>query len=122
MSDDDADGARQVLVNYVKATDYREVHCDGAIGGITPQGAVWIGFYAERMPIPRLTEMTLLPVEGGFQADNANPEKSIESKDGLLRAMQVGCYMDVASLESLYGWIGKQLERAEELRLKASDE
>src|SRR5215470_14835420 len=37
--------------NYIKGPTYREIPCDGVLGGRTPHGLLWMSIYSERTPI-----------------------------------------------------------------------
>src|SRR5450755_4020571 len=43
----------EVAFDYIKATDFRVIWVDGAIGGPTAQGHLHVALYAERPAIPR---------------------------------------------------------------------
>ena len=45
----------------MKSNAFREVACDGALGGPTSQKKLWIAFYTERLPIPRIAEYNVVP-------------------------------------------------------------
>jgi hypothetical protein len=47
---DDAE-ATTVDINYLKSISFREVACDGVLGGPTPHGKLWLAFYTERLPL-----------------------------------------------------------------------
>jgi hypothetical protein len=47
----------KIQFHYIKGPDYREAACHGVIGGPTPAGKVWLAFFSERGPIPRVVEL-----------------------------------------------------------------
>jgi hypothetical protein len=103
--------APTIDVHYVKSTAYREVSCDGAVGGETPANKLWIGFYSERLPIPRVVQHQLLRTdkEGEFQMDPDKPPVPIEGRTGILRNLEFGLYLSSATAASLHEWLGHQL-------------
>ncbi|MBR1154875.1 hypothetical protein [Bradyrhizobium sp. JYMT SZCCT0428] len=108
-----ADGERPTIdIHYQKSTEFREVACDGALGGPTPQGKVWLAFYNERFPLPRIVRQGLKLSEGesGFTLDNSHPAEIIEAKRGLIRSVEFGIYMSVDTAAELHEWLGKLLQ------------
>lgn len=112
MTGADEKGAPFVTINYIKSGAFREATCDGVIGGPTPNGNLWIAFFTERFPLPRMVRHKLKPSgsEGAFTLDEESPPELIESREGVVRNVEFGVYMDVESAEKLYAWLGKSLE------------
>jgi len=54
---------RTVDINYIKSADFREVACDGVIGGPTPNQKLWVAFYTERLPCPGSFAIRLFQVD-----------------------------------------------------------
>ncbi|HEY8031547.1 MAG TPA: hypothetical protein VIF02_03955, partial [Methylocella sp.] len=75
--------------HYIKSPDYREIACHGAIGSPTPTGKIWVAFYAERTPIPRVVGYNIPSVPEGqplqFSESTAGPPVSIEARQGVVR-------------------------------------
>jgi hypothetical protein len=88
---------------------FREVHADGAFGGITPRGLIHFVLYAERVPIPR--EMVY-----DVQDDSLieKPELRV-SREGIIRELQVGAYLSIDTAEALSKWLQQQVEEARKL-------
>ena len=107
-------------IHYIKSAGYREVSCDGVMGGPTPQAKLWMGFYTERFPIPRITYHTLKPEPGGaFTVDDSTIPVGVETREGVVRNIEVGTYMDLAVAQRLHAWLGdriKDLEAAHRLK------
>ena len=55
------DEASFIDIHYMKTSDFREIACDGALGGPTPHGKLWLAFYSERYPLPRVMRQKLAP-------------------------------------------------------------
>lgn len=102
--------------HYIKGPDYREAACHGAIGGPTPQGKLWLGFFAERHPIPRIVEFEVSPPSGSlWQFDErAQPPTNVESRQGVIRHVEFGVYLDVDVAERLHQWLGENVARIRE--------
>lgn len=101
-----------VDIHYQKTADFREVACDGALGGPTPQGKVWLAFYSERFPLPRIVRQDLVADEetGEFNVDHSKPATIVEAKRGIIRNVEFGVYMSVETASQLHEWLGKFLE------------
>jgi hypothetical protein len=106
------DNPRTVAINYLKSNDFREIACDGAIGGLTPRGKLWVAFYAERFPLPRIVEHDLV-------RDEENPDqvaidltsgRVLESRSGIIRHIEFGAYLTVDAAKGLHDWLGKQID------------
>ena len=108
-----ADGENPAIdIHYQKTPDFREVACDGALGGPTPQGKVWLAFYSERFPLPRIVRQDLVVNEGAeaFTLDKNKPATIVETKRGIIRSVEFGVYMSVDTAADLYDWLGKMLK------------
>jgi hypothetical protein len=103
--------------NYIKGPTYREVVCDGAIGGRTREGGLlWMSLFAERGPIPRIVEYEVEATEGSetvtFNEHEAKPV-SVESRLGIVRHIEVTAYMNLSVAKRLHKWLGDHIEAME---------
>lgn len=100
-----------VDVHYLKSGNYREAACDGAVGGRTPSDKIWVGFYSERLPLPRVVRHQLKPVgdAGEFQMDLEKPPIPLEGRAGIVRNLEFGLYMNADVARELHDWLGKRL-------------
>lgn len=111
MPDENSAGAPQSLtINYLKSSDFREVACDGVLGGPTPTGNLWLAFYTERFPLPRIVRHKLKSIEGAYAIDDEVPAEPVESREGIIRNVEFGLYMSVATAEQLHAWLGRTIE------------
>lgn len=103
--------APTIDVNYIKSAQYREVSCDGAVGGPTPGNKLWVGFYTERLPIPRVVQHTLKSSgsSGEFQIDTDVPPVPLDSRSGIIRNMEFGLYLTQDTAAELHAWLGRHL-------------
>jgi hypothetical protein len=110
MTDDAPDPT--IDINYLKSGDYREVSCDGAVGGPTPSEKIWIGFYTERLPVARVVRHKLLPIEGTeeFILDPNSEPVTIDSRAGVIRNLEFGLYLTQDTAKHLHEWLGKQIK------------
>jgi hypothetical protein len=105
------DSPKTVAINYLKSNDFREIACDGAIGGPTPHGKLWVAFYSERFPLPRIVEHNLIRDEGNPDqvTIDLTSGRVIESRSGIVRHIEFGAYLSLDAAKSLHDWLGKQL-------------
>lgn len=111
-------GPIKLSFHYVKSNDYREFSCHGVLGGYTPQGNMWITFYAERPAIPRTIEYEV-PVDasGGFTFDEASATPAnLDTRGGLIRHVEACTYLDLDTAERLHLWLGSQIEELKKIR------
>ncbi|MCC6572194.1 MAG: hypothetical protein IT462_00255 [Planctomycetes bacterium] len=92
-----------VPYHYVKCTDFRTIHVDGAIGGPTPRGLIHVAVYSERPAIPQRIDVGI-GVDGRL-----NQEVSRSGKDGILRELQCDLVLDLNAAESLANWLNRNI-------------
>jgi hypothetical protein len=102
--------------HYIKGSGYRETSCHGAIGGVTAQRKIWMAFFSERGPIPRVVEFEIEAPEGTsaveFNESAAKPTH-VEGRQGIVRQVEFSTYMDLEIATRVHTWLG---ERIAELR------
>lgn len=105
--------------HYIKGKDFRSIHVDGAIGGLTNKGFMHIALFAERAPIPQKT--TFRVTSDGMLGDEIVSERV--SKEGVIREMQVDLIMNEDTARDLRNWLDQRLEDVEARRkeLKAEN-
>ena len=107
-----ADQPKTIDFHYLKAPDFRSVHIDGAIGGLTSKGFLHMALFAERSAIPRKVAYNVLP--GGKLGDEI--EGSRESKQGIIREMEIDLIMNEETAIELRIWLDQNLEEFEKRR------
>ena len=101
------DDAR-VDINYIKSAAFREVACDGVVGGPTPNGKIWISFYTERFPLPRISRHTVTKNEdGSYVVEMPGIE---EGRKGIVRNIEFGVYMSQDEARTLANWLTESLD------------
>lgn len=113
-SDDKSAGT--IDLNYLKSEHYREAPCDGVVGGVTPHRKIWLAFYAERYPMPRIVRHALSKTEreGQVEIDSAVPPQNIEGRSGLIRNIEFGVYLNLDTATGLRKWLDEQIKQLEE--------
>jgi hypothetical protein len=99
---------KKITFHYLKSSGYRDTHCDGVFGGMTPGGGyLWIGFFSERTPVPKEAVHEAIPVAGiedGVAAGRLISEES-DIKEGVIRTLEAGVFMDVNLAENFKKWL-----------------
>lgn len=90
---------------------YREIHVDGAHGGITPKGLVQLSFFSERFPIPKSTDFKIL--SNGQIGERI--KDSSDSKSGVIREFEIGVYMDVNTTKQVIKLLNDKIQEFEKL-------
>jgi hypothetical protein len=104
-----ADVPNTVSFFYIKGTQFRVVHSDGAIGGITPRGFIHCAFYNERPAIPQV------------QTHNVSPEGqlsdpvSTEGKVGIVREIDFDVIMTKQAAVDLRDWLTQQINALDQI-------
>lgn len=76
-----------VTFYYEKGNNFRVVHVDGVIGGMTPTRDIFVSLYNQRTALPKVVEQEITP-DGKLGAGTVK-----ESKHGIFREMEVGLVM-----------------------------
>jgi hypothetical protein len=93
--------------HYIKGNQFRVMHIDGAIGGMTPQGLMSIVLYSERFPIPLQTVHEIS--EGKMLG---TPQSGI-ARDGIVREAEADLIMTLEVAKGLVDWLSKAIEQTE---------
>lgn len=83
------------------SNNFKQLHVDGAYGGLTPKGLINLNFYAERFPIPK---SIILDVTANTTT------KSSDSVRGIIREYEVGVYMDLEVAQQIADFLLKRIE------------
>jgi hypothetical protein len=105
----------RLAFHYIKSPEYREISAHGALGGPTPRGDIWMSLFGERYPIPRIVEYAVAGKPGDaitIDESTAQPT-NVESRQGVIRHVEVTVYMTSDMAKRLHGWLGKQIEVVE---------
>jgi len=89
-----------ITFNYIKGTQHRVIHIDGAMGSLTPQGFVVANLYSERFPIPKETTHTVIDGKGVSGVPDM-----IEGKKGIVREIDVTAVLTPESAKRLGEWL-----------------
>ena len=101
---------QEIRFEYIKSNSYRDIHVDGAFGGITTKGYVFMSIFSERNPIP--TAITHRLKEDG----TLGKELSREGRKCVLRTVESVLFMDIDTAESVAQWILQKTKALKEVR------
>ena len=97
--------------HYIKANQFRVIHADGVHGGLHPRGNIQMSFFSERVPIPKRVSHEI--DEDGKLGKEIVSER--ETRDGIVREVEVGVVMGVSEARSLVKWLQQKIRAYEKL-------
>ncbi len=98
--------------HYLKSSEFRSIHVDGAVGGIHPSGrGLHLAMFVERIPVPQQTDYEVNP-DGMLGAEI---EGSRVAREGIVRELQIDAFMDRTTAGMLHDLLGTLLKRLKEL-------
>lgn len=103
----DSNQPTQIDFFYMKSQGYRNYHADGAAGGRTPSGELFLNFYVERGAIPQ-RERYELKADGQLGGLIES-----EGKNGIVRDIECGVVLSIRAAKDLRDWLTKMTEGRE---------
>jgi hypothetical protein len=97
---------KRLEFSYRESPAYRTVSVQGAYGGLTPRGDIFLGVYSERTHFPDTSILEIGP------QGELGPEK-FRITQGVVREVQVGLMMDLNTAKSLQDWLKTHIETLE---------
>lgn len=94
---------------YIKSGQFRVLHVDGILGGITPKGLIHIATYRERPAIPQTSDHAITP-----QGD-LSPPVAQEGKAGIVREMDADLILSRQTAVEIRDWLTQRIEELEKL-------
>ena len=108
---------KKIEFHNIVSEGFREMHVDGAHGGLTPKGHINLSFYAERFPIPKSNVLTLDEDKGVYMDAGVGED----SKEGIIRRYEFGVFMDLKTATEIYNFIGSKIAELESLTQPQND-
>lgn len=108
----EASSPDKLRIEYIKSSCFRVVRADGAIGGTSPRLELFITFYSERFPIPKVLVYQATP--DGAPGEELSSER--ESKAGIIREAEVAITMDLPTAKSFASWLNDKIVELEKTR------
>jgi hypothetical protein len=94
---------------YLKNPQFRVVHVDGGLGGVTPRGLIHLAVYSERPAIPQAHVQDITP-EGKL-----SPPHAAEGKEGIVRELDVDLMMSKQTATEIRDWLTTKLTELQRL-------
>jgi hypothetical protein len=104
--------SKKLRIEYQKSQSFRVIHSDGAYGGTSPRLQLFIAFYSERFPIPKV--LTYETDAAGAPREEIVAER--ESKEGVIREVEVGITMDLNAAKGFAAWLNERVSELEKQR------
>ena len=102
---------KSIIIHNIKNPGFRQIHVDGAQGGLTPSGFVNLNFFSQRGVIPKGTEFAI--------KENGNVGEVLknleDTKSGIIREFEFGVYMDIKACKNLINFLSKKIEEFDSL-------
>jgi hypothetical protein len=105
---------KTVLFKYIFPTDTRELHVDGAFGGLAPDGTIRMAVYSERQAIPNVEKRLVKP--DNTLGDQIGEEKKYE----FVRIVQASLVFNTETAKSFINWLGDRIKELEQFKEEAS--
>lgn len=94
---------KEIDFHYVKSNFFRTIHIDGAYGGLTPGGGIFMGLFSQRFPIPQ-------KVTSEIEDGQIGKEVRKELRSGIFREVEAGVIMDKETAINLRAWLGAKIK------------
>lgn len=97
----------KIKIYYEKNPQYRTIYVDGLIGGPTATGCLNLNFFSTRNSIPKSVEHEL-NIDGSISNEG---KISDDSKEGIIREIEFGVYLNEKTAQEVYDLLGKFLKK-----------
>ncbi len=97
---------KEIEFDYIKSNFFRVIRADGAFGGLAPNGAIHMGIYSERQPIPQ-------KVVHAVQDGQLGPEllDKRQGRKAVIREMEVDVVLDIGQAIGLRQWLDDKIDQ-----------
>lgn len=92
---------------YKEAASYKAVRAHGVYGGITPRAEIFIAMFSERLPFPEAGHIDV------FRDGRPSEEIDERMSGGVVREIEVGVTMDLATARNFRDWIDEKIQSLE---------
>ena len=97
----------EVKIRYTRSNSARVIHADGAWGGLTTSGHIFISFFSDLQSPPDHTTYTV-------EAGRVTGEQPVRS-GGPIREIEVDVIMNIDVARSVRDWFDQQIKARDEL-------
>ena len=102
----------KVAFHYLKSTQFRVVHTDGAVGGITPSGYLHLALFSERAAIP---QRVVQEVSSDGKLGAEIPDEGF-SRGGIVRELEVDAVFSIETAKMVRDFLSTQIEKLESIK------
>lgn len=113
---EEAKGVKKVAFHYLKSTQFRVVHGDGIVGGVTPGNDLHFSVFSERAAIPQMV------VVGLNDDGTLGAEISRVGRKGVVREVEVDVIMDLRAAIGFRDWLVGRIEEMQKNETSAGGE
>lgn len=107
-----------IKFDYLKTTQFRNIHVDGAVGGLAPNGNIQMAVYSERPAIPQQTTQKI--DEKGVLAEEVMGARV--TRGAVVRELEANLIIDVNTATQIVQWLQGKIDQFIELQEKAIQE
>ena len=114
VSEKDPSEPKDLSFKYIFPDDLKELHVNGAYGGLAPDGTIRMGVYSERRAIPN------------FERRSINPDMTLgpaleeDTKYTMVRIVQASLVFSVSTAKSFVTWLNDHIKQAEKFKEELS--
>ncbi|MBI1783927.1 hypothetical protein HYR69_02170 [Candidatus Sumerlaeota bacterium] len=101
-----------VKIDYIKGSQFRVIHADGAVGGLSPRLDIHMTFFSERWPIPQQVAHQVGP--DGRIGEEIREDRI--QRDGLVRELEADVVLNESTARALVNWIEERLQELQKIR------
>ena len=107
--------------DYIKSNFFRVIRVNGAFGGFSPDGNLYMAVFSER---PAMPDATIYAVESSGKVGQEILEERKTTSKGIVRELEAGLSFDVNAARAIIQWLTERVEIAEKLaaEVQAKDE
>lgn len=106
MVNEKNEAEQKFAFHYIKSKQFRVIHANGALGGITPNHEIHMALFNERNPIPK---EICHKIEDGRLGE----EITRDTKSGIIREIEIDAMMSLRTAKSLVKWLQEKIEQLE---------
>jgi hypothetical protein len=99
-----------VSFKYIFPSDLKELHVNGAFGGVAPDGMIHMALYSERQAIPNVEKRLMNPDK------TLGDKKEEEKKYEYVRIVQASLVFNDKVATSFINWLDGRIKDLEQLR------
>ncbi len=107
MRDQNRAETKTLPLAYKEAASYKAIRAHGVYGGVTPRAEIFIAMFSERLPFPEQGHIDI------FRDGRPSEEIDERLSAGVVREIEVGITMDLATARNFRDWIDEKIRTLE---------